>query len=145
LLSGLEVIKRWRLQERQFPVVVLTARTGWRSRVDGLEAGADDYVEKPFSFLELIARIRNVVRRAHGWCNPQIVCGPYALDTQTMSASVDGRPLELTTFEFRLLQILMMNAGKVLSATTLADHIYSESVDRESNVIQHFIYRLRRK
>jgi two-component system, OmpR family, response regulator PhoP len=143
--SGLEVIRDWRFHERRFPVVVLTARSGWRNRVDGFEAGADDYLEKPFSFVELLVRIRSAVRRAHGWCNPLLVCGPYALDTQTMTASIDGKLLELTTFEFRLLQMLMMNAGKVLSATTLAEHIYDESVDRDSNIIQHFVYRLRRK
>lgn len=140
--SGLEVLRIWRLQQRIFPVVVLTGRSGWRSRVDGIEAGADDYVEKPFSFIELIARVRCVLRRAHGWCTPQIECGPYVLDTQTMNASFDGKPLELTTYEFRLLQVLMMNAGKVLSATALAEHIYDESMDRESNVMQHFVYRL---
>jgi two-component system, OmpR family, response regulator PhoP len=143
--SGLEIIRRWRMQERAFPVVVLTGRSGWRSRVDGLEAGADDYVEKPFRFEELIARIRCVLRRGHGWSSPLVICGPYVLDTESHTASVGGQPLELTTFEFRLLQLLMLNAGKVLSASALAEHMYDESVDRESNIVQHYVYRLRRK
>lgn len=145
LFSGLELIRRLRLQDRTFPILVLTARTGWRSRVDGLQAGADDYLEKPFSFDELITRVRCILRRVHGWCSPQVICGPYVLDMDTFTASVGGEPLDLTTYEFRLLQILMLNAGKVLSATTLAEHIYDESVDHESNVIQYFISRLRTK
>ena len=143
--SGLELIRHLRLKERTFPIVVLTGRTGWRNRVDGLQAGADDYVEKPFSFDELLARLRCVLRRVHGWCTPQIVCGPYLLDMDTFTATIVGEPIELTTYEFRLLQILMLNAGKVLSARTLAEHIYEESVEHESNVVQYFISRLRAK
>lgn len=145
LRSGLDIIPLWRAKERLFPILVLTGRTGWRSRVDGFDAGADDYLEKPFSFLELFARLRSLLRRSHGFQNPEIVCGPYVLDPQKMSVSVEGRPIELTNFEFRLLRVLMMNAGKVLSANTLADHIYDEATDRESNVIQSFVYRVRRK
>ncbi len=143
--SGLEIIRHWRLQDRAFPVVVLTAQGGWRNRVDGLQAGADDYIEKPFSFEELVARLRCVMRRVHGWSCPQVICGPYLLDTESLAASVGGQPLELTTYEFRLLQVLMLNAGKVLSATALAEHIYDESADHESNVVQYFISRLRSK
>jgi two-component system response regulator PhoP len=145
LRSGLEIIRRWRMQDRAFPVVVLTAKGGWRSRVEGLQAGADDYIEKPFSFEELVARVRCVMRRVHGWSCPQVICGPYVLDTEALAASVGGEPLDLTTYEFRLLQVLMLNAGKVLSATALAEHIYDESADHESNVVQFFISRLRRK
>jgi two-component system response regulator PhoP len=143
--SGLEIVRCWRMQDRAFPVVVLTARSGWRNRVDGIQAGADDYIEKPFSLEELVARLRCVMRRFHGWCCPQVICGPYALDTETLTATVGGQPLDLTNFEFRLLQVLMLNAGKVLSATTLAEHIYDESADHESNVVQYFICRLRSK
>jgi two-component system response regulator PhoP len=143
--SGLEIIRRWRMENRSFPVVVLTARCGWRSRVDGIQAGADDYIEKPFSFEELLARVQCVVRRVHGWSCPQVICGPYVLNTDSLTASVGGKPLDLTTYEFRLLEILMLNAGKVLSATALADHMYNESAERESNVMQYFISRLRSK
>ena len=145
LLSGTEVIKHWRIKERTFPILVLTGRTGWRSRVDGLEAGADDYLEKPFRDEELFARLRCVIRRSHGHCSSRIVCGPYVLDTASFAASVDGTLLDLTTYEFRLLELLMMNAGKVLSATALAEHIYEEAADHESNVVQYFISRLRAK
>jgi two-component system response regulator PhoP len=145
LLSGFDVVKDWRGKDRLFPVVMLTARSGWQNRVMGFEAGADDYVEKPFSFVELFARIRSVLRRAHGWCSAEISCGPYVLNPEKMSLTVEGRLVELSNFEFRLLHLLMMNAGKVLSATALAEHIYDESMDRESNVMQHFVYRLRRK
>jgi len=145
LRSGLEIVPLWRARDRCFPVLMLTASEGWRNRLAGFEAGADDYIEKPFNFQELFARIRSVLRRTHGWCSPEIVCGPYVLNPAKMSLCVEGRPVELTNFEFRLLHLLMMNAGKVLSANTLADHIYDESADRESNVIQRFVYRVRRK
>jgi two-component system response regulator PhoP len=143
--SGLDVIRQWRARDRQFPVVVLTARGGWRNRVEGLEAGADDYVDKPFSFEEVVARLQSVMRRVHGWATPEITCGPFTLNTSTYVASVEGRPLDLTTFEFRLLEYLMLRAGQVLSGTELTEHMYDESVERESNVISHFICRLRRK
>jgi two-component system response regulator PhoP len=145
LRSGLEIIRRWRMLERAFPILVLTGRSGWRNRVDGIQAGADDYIEKPFSFEELLARLRCVMRRVHGWTSPLIICGPYVLDTESLTASVGGEPLDLTTFEFRLLEVLMLNAGKVLSATRLSEHIYNESADRDSNVVQYFVSRLRAK
>jgi two-component system response regulator PhoP len=143
--SGVEIIRRWRLENRSFPVLVLTARCGWRNRVDGIQAGADDYIEKPFRFEELLARVQCIVRRTHGWSSPQIICGSYVLDTDSLTASVDGQPLDLTTHEFRLLELLMLNAGKVLSATALAEHIYNEAADHDSNVVQYFISRLRSK
>jgi two-component system response regulator PhoP len=89
--SGLEVIRRWRMENRSFPVVVLTARCGWHSRVDGIQAGADDYIEKPFRFEELVVRVRCVMRRAHGWSSPLIICGPYELDTESLTASAGGQ------------------------------------------------------
>lgn len=143
--SGIEIIRRWRKENRAFPVVVLTARCGWHNRVDGIHAGADDYIEKPFRFEELVARVRCLMRRAHGWSCPLITCGPYELDTESLTARVGGEPLNLTSYEFRLLQVLMLNAGKVLSATALAEHIYEEAADHESNVMQYFISRLRSK
>lgn len=145
LCSGLEIIRRWRMQQRMFPVVVLTARTGWRSRVDGIQSGADDYIEKPFRFEELLARVRCVMRRVLGWASPNIICGPYVLDTESMTVTVGGEPVELTTLEFRLLQVLMLNAGRVLSPTALAERLYDDSAEHESNVVQYFVSRVRRK
>ncbi len=115
-MSGLEVIRTWRRKERDFPVVILTARRGSQHRVAGLSAGADDYIEKPFSMEEVIARMRCVVRRSLRWSSPEIVCGPFTLDTTARTACAHGLPLDLTTFEFRLLETPMLNAGKVLSA-----------------------------
>lgn len=143
--SGLDVIREWRLRKRTFPVVVLTARTGWRNRVEGLEAGADDYVDKPFSFAELLARLRGIIRRTHGWAAPEMSCGPFKLNTNIQRVTVNDTPLDLTTYEFRLLEFLMLRAGQVLPGAELAEHMYQEDQERESNIVAQLVCRLRRK
>lgn len=142
---GLDVIREWRAKERTFPILVLTARDSWHDRVEGLSAGADDYVCKPFSVEEVMARVRGLMRRANGWATPQLTCGSYVLNTYTQSLSIDGSPVDLTTREYRVLEQLMLRAGGVISATELAEHMYGEDVERESNVIAQLICRLRRK
>jgi two-component system, OmpR family, response regulator PhoP len=144
-LSGLEVIKNWRFSKRTFPVVILTARDGWQDKVAGLDAGADDYVAKPFSFPEVSARLRAVMRRSNGWTTSEILCGPYALNTRSHTLTMQGIPVELTNGEYRLLHLLMQNAGRTISATELAEHLYAEDIERESNIVAQLICRLRRK
>jgi two-component system response regulator PhoP len=143
--SGIDVIREWRKRECTMPVVVLTARNGWKERVEGLTAGADDYVGKPFSFEEILARVRGLVRRASGWATPELVCGPFVMNTHKRSLTVNATVVDLTTFEFRLLEHLMLKAGQVLSAIELAEHMYEEALERESNIIPQLILRLRRK
>jgi two-component system, OmpR family, response regulator PhoP len=144
-MSDLEVIRTWRRKERDFPVIILAPRRGLQHRVAGLSAGADDYIEKPFSMEEVIVRMRGVVRRSLRWSSPEIVCGPFTLDTHRRTASAHGTPLDLTTFEFRLLETLMLNAGKVLSADALTEKLYDHAAEHESNTVAYFICRLRRK
>src|SRR5689334_9904830 len=143
--TGLDVIREWRAKQRTFPIVVLTAHNAWQQRIDGLCAGADDYVGKPFNFREVTLRVRGLMCRAHGWATAQITCGPYVLDTQALLLSVHGEPVDLTSYEYRLVELLMMNAGKPLSTMELAEHMYQEDMERESNVIAQLIFRLRRK
>jgi two-component system response regulator PhoP len=142
---GLDVIREWRAKQRTFPIVILTSRDSWQDRIDGLSAGADDYVGKPFSFREVTLRVRGLMRRANGWATPQITCGPYVLDTDAQLLTVGGEPVDLTSYEYRLLELLMLHAGKALSATELTEHMYEEAMERESNVIAQLIFRLRRK
>ena len=144
-LSGIEVIKRWREKEKKFPVIILTARGQWQDKVAGLEAGADDYLVKPFHVEELIARVKALVRRASGWASPRITCGPIVLDISAQQVFLNDDVLELTAFEYKVLEYLMMHAGEVVSKTTLTEHIYEEDAERDSNVIEVFIRRLRRK
>ncbi len=144
-LTGLEVIKRWRARQRTFPIVILTARDGWQDKVEGLDAGADDYVGKPFSFQELLARLRALLRRAKGWTTSKLVCGPFTLNTSAQTLEVWGIPVDLTTYEYRLLHYLMLNAGRTVSSTELAEHMYAEEMERESNIVAQLVCRLRRK
>ena len=144
-LSGIELIRAWRRNDRKFPILILTARNRWQDKVEGLESGADDYLVKPFHMEELLARVRALLRRAAGVTQPTIKCGPISLDSATHTVQVDARPLELTAYEFRVLEYLMMHAGKVISKTELTEHIYDQDFDRDSNVIEVFIGRLRRK
>ena len=144
-LSGIEVIQRWREAGRRFPVLVLTARGRWQDKVEGLNAGADDYLTKPFQAEELHARINALLRRAAGVARPVLRCGPIALDTSARSVQLDNKALELTAYEYKVLEYLMLNRGKVISKTELTEHVYDQDFDRDSNVIEVFIGRLRRK
>jgi two-component system, OmpR family, response regulator PhoP len=144
-LPGLELIKRLRAQGKSFPILILTARDRWEEKVEGLQAGADDYVAKPFHFEEVLARVRALIRRAGGWSTPELVCGPIALDTRAQTVKVNGNPVELTTYEYRILEHLMLHAGEVISKSDLNESMYNEEMERDSNVLEVFIGRLRRK
>jgi two-component system response regulator PhoP len=144
-ISGIEIIKRIRKKGRSYPILILTARDGWQSKVEGLEAGADDYLVKPFHKEELLARVRALVRRAGGWASPQLESGPVVVDTTAKSVSVSGEIVELTAYEFRVLEYLILHAGEVISKTDLTEHLYNEEEERDSNVIEVFIRRLRSK
>lgn len=145
VLDGLTVLKRWRAAGLVTPVLILTARSSWQEKVDGIDAGADDYLAKPFRMEELLARVRALIRRASGHASSELICGPIRLDTRSSSASVDGIPLSLTSHEYRLLAYLMHHQGKVVSRTELTEHLYAQDFDRDSNTIEVFIGRLRRK
>ncbi|MCR4347678.1 MAG: response regulator transcription factor [Sulfuricaulis sp.] len=144
-LSGIEVIRGWRKQDKRFPVLILTARGRWQDKVEGLEAGADDYLVKPFQIEELLARVNALLRRAAGLAQPVVTCGPVVLDTASQQVRVDKRALELTAYEYKMLEYLMLHAGDVVSKTTLTEHVYDQDFDRDSNVIEVFIGRLRKK
>ncbi|MCR4301426.1 MAG: response regulator transcription factor, partial [Sulfuricaulis sp.] len=144
-LSGIEVIRGWRRQDKRFPVLILTARGRWQDKVEGLEAGADDYLVKPFQIEELLARVNALLRRAAGLAQPVVTCGPVVLDTAAQQVRVDKRALELTAYEYKVLEYLMLHAGDVVSKTTLTEHVYEQDFDRDSNVIEVFIGRLRKK
>ncbi len=145
ILDGKSVLKRWRAEERKMPVLVLTARDGWTDKVEGLDAGADDYLTKPFIIEELLARLRALIRRSAGQTSPQLECGPVLLDTRNGRVTVDGRPIKLTAQEFKLLSYLMHHEGKVISRTELTEHIYDQDFDRDSNTIEVFVNRIRKK
>jgi two-component system response regulator PhoP len=144
-LDGIEVVKRWRAAGKRFPVLILTARGRWQDKVEGLEAGGDDYLVKPFHVEELLARINALTRRAAGWSQPTLRCGPVALDTRSQQVTVSGAPIDLTTYEYKVLQFLMLRAGEVVSKTDLTEHLYDQDFDRDSNVIEVFVGRLRKK
>lgn len=144
-LSGIELIQKLRARGLNYPVLILTARNRWQQKVEGLEAGADDYLTKPFHVEELLARVRALVRRAAGVATNTVECGPILLNTSSQEVTVNGQRLELTAYEFRLLQYLMLNSGKVVAKAELIDHIYEEDADRDSNVIEVFVGRLRKK
>ncbi|MFT5219893.1 MAG: two-component system response regulator PhoP [Planctomycetota bacterium] len=144
-LSGLEVITRIRQQGIKIPILILTARGRWQDKVEGLDAGADDYLVKPFHHEELMARVRVLIRRASGWSDSRIICAPVILDTTTQRTYVDETELELTAYEYKVLEYLMMHAGEVISKTVLTEHLYDDDADNDSNVIEVFIRRLRQK
>ena len=144
-LSGIEVIKQLRAANKNFPILILTARSRWQDKVEGLEAGGDDYIVKPFHMEELQARIKALLRRSAGWSQPVISCGPVKLDTNTQQVTVDTNELELTAYEYKVLEYMMLHSGEVVSKTELTEHIYDQDFDRDSNVIEVFIGRLRRK
>ncbi len=144
-LPGIELIKRARAANRRFPILILTARDRWEDKVEGLQSGADDYLVKPFHFEELAARVQALLRRAGGWSQPILQCGDISLDTRTQTVAVAGKPVELTSFEYRILEILMMRAGEVISKADLTERLYEQDFERDSNVIEVFIGRLRKK
>ncbi|BDZ75237.1 MULTISPECIES: response regulator transcription factor [Methylophaga] len=144
-LSGIELIQSLRKQGFDYPILILTARGRWQDKVEGLESGADDYLVKPFHFEELIARINALSRRASGWSNPTLSCGPITLNPATQEVTKNGQLIELTAYEYRLLHYLLLHAGEVISKTELTDHIYEQDQDRDSNVIEVFVKRLRSK
>lgn len=144
-LSGIEVIRQLRSQGKNFPVLILTAHGRWQDKVEGLEAGADDYLVKPFHIEELLARLNALMRRSAGLAQPRLQCGPVLLDTATHQVSVDGRQVELTAYEYKVLEYLMIHAGKLISKTELTEHLYDRDFDHDSNVIEVFVGRLRRK
>jgi two-component system response regulator PhoP len=144
-LSGLEVIKQLRAAGKSFPILILTARAQWQDKVAGLEAGADDYLVKPFHMEELLARVAALVRRAGGWAQPVFTAGPIQLDTRTQAVTVNNQPIELTAYEYKVLEYLMLHPGEVVSKTTLTEHLYEQDFDKDSNVIEVFVGRLRKK
>ncbi|HFD16082.1 MAG TPA: response regulator transcription factor [Rhodospirillales bacterium] len=143
--SGIELIRRLRDAGRDYPILILTARGRWQDKVEGLEAGADDYLVKPFETEELLARLRALLRRAHGLVRPRIEHGPLVLDTAAQAVSVAGRPVELTAYEYRILEYLALHPGQVVSKSELTEHLYEQDHDRDSNVIEVLVGRLRRK
>ena len=144
-LPGLEVIRRLRAARKTYPILILTARDNWQDKVEGLQAGADDYVAKPFHFEEVLARLQALLRRAGGWASPELKCGPILLDTRAQTVKVGETPVELTTFEYRILEHLMLRAGEVISKTELTERLYDQDFERDSNVIEVLVGRLRRK
>src|ERR1700693_25342 len=144
-LPGLEVVRRLRAARKTYPILILTARDNWQDKVEGLQAGADDYVAKPFHFEEVLARLQALLRRAGGWASPQLKCGAVVLDTRAPGVHVEGAALELTSFEYRILEHLMLRAGEVISKTELTERLYDQDFERDSNVIEVLVGRLRRK
>ena len=144
-MDGISVVERWRRDGRKMPVLMLTARDRWSDKVAGIDAGADDYVAKPFHIEEVLARLRALIRRAAGHASSELICGPLRLDTKASKADLDGVPLKLTSHEFRLLAYLMHHMGQVVSRTELVEHLYDQDFDRDSNTIEVFVGRLRRK
>jgi two-component system OmpR family response regulator len=144
-MDGISVLEQWRRSERRTPVIILTARDRWSDKVAGIDAGADDYVVQPFDLAELLARIRAEVRRASGHAKNEIECGALRLDTKTARVTLDGQPVKLTSHEYRLIAYLMHHKERVVSRTELVEHLYEQDFDRDSNTIEVFIGRLRKK
>ncbi|MEO6065006.1 MAG: response regulator transcription factor [Lysobacterales bacterium] len=144
-MSGMELITTLREEGARYPVLILTARTSWQDKVEGLKTGADDYLVKPFHVEELLARLNALVRRATGWSKPVLECGPMVLDTTAQTVSVNTKAVDLTSYEYKVLEYLMLHAGELVSKADLTEHIYQQDFDRDSNVLEVFIGRLRRK
>jgi two-component system OmpR family response regulator len=144
-MDGLSILERWRREQRNMPVLILTARDRWSEKVAGMDAGADDYVAKPFHMEELLARIRAMLRRQAGFASSEIECGPLRLDTRSARVTCDGVPVKLTSLEFRLLSYLMHHRGRVVPRMELVEHLYEQDFDRDSNTIEVFVGRLRKK
>lgn len=144
-ISGLDLIRQLREKGKTYPVLILTARDRWQDKVDGLSAGADDYVVKPFHFEEVTARVNALLRRSGGWASAVLSAGPVTLDTLRQELSVEDRSIELTSYEYKIIEHLMIRAGAVISKTELTDRLYDQDFERDSNVIEVFIGRLRKK
>lgn len=144
-MDGLTVLRQWREAGLSTPVLILTARGSWHEKVQGIDGGADDYVAKPFQIEEVLARLRALIRRSSGQVTTELRCGPVVLDPRGARVSVDGVPVKLTSHEFRVLSYLMHHRGRIVSQSELTEHIYSQGFDRDSNTVEVFIARLRRK
>jgi len=144
-MSGLDIIRRAREEGKTFPILILTARDRWQDKVDGLSAGADDYVVKPFHYEEISARVNALLRRSGGWASPLLSAGPVALDMSRQEVRVNETAIELTSFEYKIIEYLMVRAGEVISKSELTDRLYDQDFERDSNVIEVFIGRLRKK
>ncbi len=144
-MSGIDIIKQVRADGHTYPILILTARDRWEDKVDGLSAGADDYVVKPFHFEEVNARVAALLRRSGGWASPELVAGPVRLDMSRQELSVDGNIVDLTSFEYKIIEYLMVRAGQVISKAELTDRLYDQDFERDSNVIEVLIGRLRKK
>ncbi len=145
VLDGLTVLKRWRSSGRMMPVLILTARDNWNEKVAGIDAGADDYLTKPFHTEELLARLRALIRRSSGLASAVLQCGSLTLDTRTSRVTLDGQSVVLTSHEYKVLEYLMHRIGSVVSRTEIIEHIYAQDYDRDSNTVEVFIGRLRKK
>jgi len=149
-MSGMDLVRALRADGKKFPILILTililtARTMWQDKVEGLKAGADDYLVKPFHVEELLARLNALLRRAAGWSKPSLDCGPIRLDLAAQTVSVAGQAVDLTSYEYKVLEYLMLHAGELVSKADLTEHIYQQDFDRDSNVLEVFIGRLRKK
>jgi len=144
-MDGITVLEKWRSDGRTMPVLILTARDRWSDKVQGFDAGGDDYVAKPFHMEEILARVRALLRRATGHARSELSCGPVLLDTRSSRVVVDGNPIRLTSHEYRLLSYLMHHQGRVISRSELVEHLYDQDFDRDSNTIEVFVGRLRKK
>lgn len=144
-MDGVAVLDAWRKAGRKMPVLILTARDTWSEKVKGFDAGADDYVTKPFHMEEVLARLRALTRRATGHASAEIVCGPVRLDTKAGRVLVNGEAIRLTSHEYRLLAYLMHHTGRIVSRTELVEHLYDQDFDRDSNTVEVFVGRLRKK
>ena len=144
-IDGLTLLRGWREAGFTTPVLVVTARGSWHEKVQGIDSGADDYVAKPFRLEEILARVRALIRRSHGLASPDLRCGDVLLDPRTARVTLDGDPVKLTSHEFRVLSYLMHHRGRIVSQTELTEHIYAQSFDRDSNTVEVFVARLRRK
>ena len=144
-VSGLDIIREARNQGKTYPILILTARDRWQDKVDGLEAGADDYVVKPFHVEEVTARVNALLRRSGGWASSSMTAGPVTLDMSRQELTVNDAMIELTSFEYKIIEYLMIRAGQVISKTELTERLYDQDFERDSNVIEVFIGRLRKK
>ena len=144
-MSGMDLVKALRAEGQKFPILILTARSSWQDKVEGLKSGADDYLVKPFHVEELLARLNALVRRAAGWSKPTLECGAVVLDLAAQTVTVNGANVDLTSYEYKVLEYLMLHAGELVSKADLTEHIYQQDFDRDSNVLEVFIGRLRKK